>query len=131
MCGSRFDDISYIKSLYPILEDLKSVNDENIHELWEKGSEKELALFPKVSKHVKFRKGISFGYYCELLNNALNANDGIYAHDIVRICAEHLTLIRTGLRHHELEDQVKKYFDTDVIIDRDKINEFIKFILNK
>lgn len=130
MCGSRFDDISYIKSVYPILNELKSVNDDNVHELWEKGSAKEIELFSKVTKNIKFRKSISFGYYCELLNNALNANDGIYAHDIVRICADHLTLIKTGLRQHELENQVKIYFHPDEVIDRIKINEFIKSVLN-
>ncbi|MFK4956698.1 hypothetical protein ACI1TR_01430 [Lactococcus garvieae] len=131
MCGSRFDDISYIKSLYPILNELKSINADNVHELWEKGSDKEVELFSKVSKYIKFRKSISFGYYCELVNNALNANDGIYAHDIVRICADHLTLIKTGLRQHELEEQVKRYFQPDAEINKGHINEFIKFVLNQ
>ena len=131
MCGSVLDNNSYVKSVFPILGDLKAINDNNIHEFWEKGSKKEIDLFSKASKHIQFRKGISFGYYCELLNNALNANDGIYAHDIVHICAGRLTISNTGLRLHELEELVSDYFNSEKVIDRSEIDGFIDYVLKR
>lgn len=131
MCGSALDNNSYIKSVFPILDDLKAINDNNINEFWEKGSKKEIDLFFKASKHIQFRKVISFGYYCELLNNALNANDGIYAHDIVHICAGRLTISNTGLRLDELEELVREYFKPEQVIDRSEIDEFTNYVLKR
>ena len=131
MCGSVLDNKPYINSVLPLLDDLKAINDTNIHEFWEKGSKKEIDLFSKASKNIQFRKGISFGYYCELLNNALNANDGIYAHDIVHICAGRLTISNTGLRLHELEELVSDYFNSEKVIDRSEIDGFTDYVLKR
>ena len=129
MCGSSLDNLAYVKSLFPILDDLKNISEDNVHDLWTKGTRKEVELYEKCLKYIKSRKGISFGYYLELVNNALNANDGIYAHDIVHMCSDRLSISKTGLISHELEEEVRKFFNKNLVISRKEIDEFTNHIL--
>ena len=129
MCGSSLDNLAYVKSLYHILDDLKNISEDNVHELWTKGTSKEVYLYEKCLKHIKFKKDISFGYYLELVNNALSANDGIYPHDIVHMCSDRLSISKTGLLSHELEEEVRKFFNKNVVISRKEIDEFTNHIL--
>ena len=125
---SVLDNTKMIYEFQPLIVLFKSINVSNVRTVYTKGSELEKKYFNRISAAIH-SFSLTYGFYQEIVTCAYRSNDKMTAYNIYGLLQSRLINSRSGLENYELIELIERKFDENVVVTRQLLDEFTKYVL--